>query len=258
MAGLVEYASSEEEEDLEEAFPLKVPTKPTIPTPAVEKAGNENSALISDSTQKNLAESATPKEQLADIGPVQQNAVPLGPSLPPVDEALMNEENDSGQAPASPYSANRALLRDLTLPSFPNMDIPPSPPGSPQPGANKKFEQFLELKKNGVHFNTKLEQSSALKNPSLMDKLMSFVEIDEGSQYSTTVATDLWDPNGFPEWAFKDKLRRSVEKLAKEKDAEKASGGRTAIDFVPSTAPVGGSTSSAGLSRVEKRKSGWR
>lgn len=213
---------------------------------------------MTTTAQNNRAEPAASKGQLAVIGLVQQNAVPLGPSLPPVDEAVINEEDESGQAPASPYSANRALLRDLTLPSVPNMDIPPSPPGSPQPGANKKFEQFLELKKKGVHFNAKLDQSSALKNPSLMDKLMGFVEIDEGSQYSTTVATDLWDPNGFPEWAFKDKLRRSVEKLAKDRDAERASGGRTAIDFVPSTAPVGGSTSGAGLSRGEKRKGGWK
>lgn len=202
---------------------------------------------------------AAAKEDTVVIGPVQQNAVPLGPSLPPVGEHLINEEDPSGQIPSSPYSANRALLRDLTLPSAPNMDIPPSPPGSPQPGANKKFDQFLELKKKGVHFNAKLEQSSALKNPSLMDKLMTFVEIDEGNQYSTTLPTDLWDPNGFPEWAFKDKLRRSVEKFAKEKEAEKASGGRTAVDFVPSTAPLGGSTSGAGgISRGEKRKGGWK
>lgn len=202
---------------------------------------------------------AAGKEDPVIIGPVQQNAVPLGPSLPPVGEPLINEEDLSGQTPSSPYSANRALLRDLTLPSVPNMDIPPSPPGSPQPGANKKFDQFLELKKKGVHFNAKLEQSSALKNPSLMDKLMTFVEIDEGNQYSTTLPTDLWDPNGFPEWAFKDKLRRNVEKFAKEKEAEKASGGRTAIDFVPSTTPLSGSTSgSGGISRGEKRKGGWK
>lgn len=140
------------------------------------------------------------------------------------------------------------------------MDIPPSPPGSPPPGANKKFDQFLELKKKGIHFNAKLEHSTALKNPSLMDKLMTFVEIDEQTQYSTTLPPDLWNPNAFPEWAFRSKLRKSRERLAKEKEAEKLIGGRTSVDFVPSTAanpaaismPVDG-----GLSRGEKRKGGW-
>ena len=174
-----------------------------------------------------------------------------------MEEAVVDDQDPTFR-PASPYSSNRALLRDLTLPSAPNMDIPPSPPGSPPPGANKKFEQFLELKKKGTHFNAKLEQSSALKNPSLMDKLMRFVEIDERHQYSTTLPTDLWNPADFPEWAFKDKLRKSNDKLAKEKEAERTSGNRTAVDFVASTSTVGHDTTmKGGLSKGEKRKSGW-
>lgn len=169
----------------------------------------------------------------------------------------MNAEDDSGNPPLSPYSANRALIRDLTLPSNPNLDIPPSPPGSPPIGANKKLDQFLALKKKGVHFNAKLEQSSGLKNPGLMDKLMSFVEIDAQSQYSTTLPTDLWDPTGFPECAFRDQLRKSHAKIAKEMEAEKSSGNRTAVDFISSTTTVlPGTSGSGGLSRGEKRKSG--
>ncbi|KAH7171119.1 HCNGP-like protein-domain-containing protein [Dactylonectria macrodidyma] len=255
MVGLVGYASSEEDEEIEEKELGEVQPKEaaaTAATPDQEaKSGNPNAAGDLEAT--------APKEDTNIIGPVQQNAVPLGPSLPPVGEPVVNEEDMLGQTPSSPYSANRALLRDLTLPSAPNMDIPLSPPGSPQPGANKKFEQFLDLKKKGIHFNAKLEQSSALKNPGLMDKLMAFAEIDDGNQYSTTLSTDLWDPNGFPDWAFKDKLRRSVERLAKEKELEKSSSLRTAVDFVPSTTPGGGTvTGTGGLSRGEKRKGGWK
>lgn len=203
-----------------------------------------------------LNESTISQEPVA-IGPVLQNATPLGPSLPPMEEPSMNESEPS-QPPLSPYSANRALLRDLTLPTVPNLDIPPSPPGSPSAGANKKFEQFLELKKKGVHFNAKLEQSAALKNPSLMDKLMNFVEIDEQSQYSTTLSSDVWDVNAFPQWAYRGKLKQAQEKASKEKEAEKSSGARAAIDFVPATMPAGGSISGGGISRGEKRKSGWK
>ncbi|KAH7163230.1 HCNGP-like protein-domain-containing protein [Dactylonectria estremocensis] len=252
MVGLVGYSSSEEDEEIEEKEVFEVRPK-RADAPAATPGEKVNSRSLTATGDSAL------KEDTVVIGPVQQNAVPLGPSLPPVGEPMINEENILGQTPSSPYSANRALLRDLTLPSAPNMDIPPSPPGSPQPGANKKIEQFLDLKKKGIHFNAKLEQSSALKNPGLMDKLMAFAEIDDGGQYSTTLPTDLWDPNGFPDWAFKDKLRRSVEKLAKEKELEKASNVRTTVDFVPSTAPGGGSTSGAGgLSRGEKRKGGWK
>ncbi|KAF4996007.1 hypothetical protein FGRMN_4755 [Fusarium graminum] len=253
MAGLVSYASSDEEEDIQEV-------NPPVTEEKVEPTNNE---VITKSQNKETVHATNvlaPESQSLDAaanGAVQQNSVPLGPSLPPMEEAVVGDQ-DPAYRPASPYSANRALLRDLTLPSAPNMDIPPSPPGSPPPGANKKFEQFLELKKKGTHFNAKLEQSSALKNPSLMDKLMKFVEVDERSQYSTTLPTDLWNPAAFPEWAFKDKLRKTHDKAMKDKELEKATGTRTAVDFVPPTTTAGQDTAArGGLSRGEKRKSGW-
>ncbi|KAM0437755.1 hypothetical protein ACHAPT_002120 [Fusarium lateritium] len=257
MAGLVGYASSDEEEEIEQVEkPVSAEKAPVTTAVATEPRKQEKEHATTSTLPEPISTSQS-NEPVA-IGPVQQNAVPLGPSLPPMDEAVIDDQ-DPAQRPSSPYSANRALLRDLTLPSAPNLDIPPSPPGSPPPGANKKFEQFLELKKKGTHFNAKLEQSSALKNPSLMDKLMKFVDIDERDQYSTTVSTELWDPGAFPERAFKDKLRKSREKLAKEKEAEKTSGGRTAIDFVPSTTtPSDTSAATGGLSRGEKRKGAWK
>ncbi|OBS26824.1 hypothetical protein FPOA_00767 [Fusarium poae] len=254
MAGLVGYASSDEEESTQAITPPQ--PKKNEPATITRDAGVES--RTQEAKKKSTASAPKPKSPGAvAVEPAQQNAVPLGPSLPPMEEAVMDDQ-DPAYRPASPYSANRALLRDLTLPSAPNMDIPPSPPGSPPPGANKKFEQFLELKKKGTHFNAKLEQSSALKNPSLMDKLMRFVEIDERHQYSTTLPTDLWNPTAFPEWASKDRLRKTNDKVTKEKDVERTSGTRTAVDFVPS-ASIGGhdTTIKGGLSKSEKRKSGW-
>lgn len=94
-----------------------------------------------------------------------------------------------------------------------------------------------------------------------MDKLLDFVGIDEAGQYETTLPKELWDPRGFPEWAFRDKLSKSREKIAKEKEADRAAGSRTAIDFVPSNASSSGGASSlpGGISaRGEKRKGGWK
>ena len=153
---------------------------------------------------------------------------------------MEDEGSPSGQAPTSPYSANRALLRDLTLPTAPNLDIPPSPPGSPPPGLNAKFDQFIDLKrKKGTHFNARVAQSAALKNPALMDKLLGFVGMDPGfddgndgtEQYATTLPSDLWDPKGFPEWAFRGQLRRSQDRVQKEK----ARGTGQGVEFVPAS-----------------------
>jgi hypothetical protein len=119
----------------------------------------------------------------------------------------------------------------------------------------------LQLKQKGIHFNSKLEQSTALRNPALMDKLLDFVGIDEMGQYETTLPKELWDPRGFPEWAFRDKLSKSREKIAKEKEVDRTASGRTAIEFVSSNSSSSGAATGlpGGLSsRGEKRKGGWK
>jgi len=171
--------------------------------------------------------------------PMPEKAAPLvGPFLEPTDLSteLRVPEDDETMAPPSPSSANRALLRDLTLPTIPNYDIPPSPPGSPMESTNSKFKHFLELKKQGVHFNEKLAKSSALKNPSLMQKLMDFSDIDEAGQYATTLAKDLWNPAGFPEYAYKEELAKSQQRILKKKEDEKTRGRRESVEFVSATA----------------------
>lgn len=159
----------------------------------------------------------------------------MGPSLPPM--SPLAEELPESYPNLSPYSAERSLIRDLTLPPLPNLDIPPSPPGSPSSSTNAKFTHFLALKRTGVHFNEKLAKSAALKNPSLMQKLMKFADVDEPAQYATTLPKELWDPSAFPEWAYKEELGKSQQLLLKKREEEKARGQREAVEFVAATAP---------------------
>ena len=156
----------------------------------------------------------------------------IGPSIP-VENIAENEELSARQ---SPYSANYNMIRDLTLPTVPNLEIPPSPPDSPSPGMEKKFAHFLELKKQGVHFNEKLARSSALKNPALLQKLMASAGMEESDQYKTTLPRALWDPSGFPPWAYKEELAQSQQKLLATKEEECKKVKRDALDFVPASA----------------------
>jgi hypothetical protein len=153
-----------------------------------------------------------------------------GPAPPPFDSAQLPNDQPSG--PSSPYSTSRALIQDLTLPPVPNMDIPPSPPGSPNPAANAKFEHFLSLKKQGVHFNSKLASSSSLKNPSLLKKMMEHAGINEQSQYNTSLSTELWDPSSLPEWGFKEELLRVQQDARQKLDEKNAAGQRSSVEFV--------------------------
>jgi hypothetical protein len=124
------------------------------------------------------------------------------------------------------------LIQDLTLPPVPNLDIPPSPPGSPDPAANAKFEHFLSLKKQGVHFNAKLANSSSLKNPSLLKKMMNHAGIDEQSQYDTALPADLWSTSKLPKWGFKEEVLRAQQEIRQQREEKKSAGQRSSIDFV--------------------------
>ena len=182
----------------------------------------------------------------------EANGFLVGPAGPP---AASSPEDGTQSAPLSPYSANRAAIRSLTVPSIPMLDIPSSPPGSPPPGVEKKFQHFLHLKKQGIHFNEKLACSSALKNPSLLQKLMDYAGLDEQDQYNTTLPKHIWDPKGFPPWAFKEDLGRSQQEVTKKKEEERARTQRESIDFVSANnsgqssrgATPGASTGAKGL-----------
>ncbi|KAF8416708.1 HCNGP-like protein-domain-containing protein [Tirmania nivea] len=119
---------------------------------------------------------------------------PVGPSLPPQSSATSPYPTSLSPSPAppgSPYSHTRAQIHTLTLPhTIP--PIPPSPPGTPPPHTSSKFHIFLSLKRAGTHFNQKLSQSSSLRNPRLLEKLMGFVGI----------STEIGDPEiGGKEWS---------------------------------------------------------
>ncbi|CAF9924580.1 MAG: hypothetical protein HETSPECPRED_005604 [Heterodermia speciosa] len=225
MAGLVAYVSSgEEDEDTRNE---------TAGSRDIDRAKNVKHGSLESSTPDtingahgSLTSSAVPLEQGKTDGDV------LGPAGPPDDSALMG---DTSSAPQSPYSANRAAIRNLTLPTVPNLDIPLSPSGSPPPGMEKKFDHFLELKKQGVHFNEKLAKSSALKNPSLLQKLMASAGVDEQDQYNTTLPVEIWNPKGFPTWAYKEELAKSAQEITKKRDEESSRLQRESIDFVSAT-----------------------
>ncbi|KAJ5670245.1 uncharacterized protein N7477_005608 [Penicillium maclennaniae] len=157
----------------------------------------------------------------------------LGPATGPRPVAQPQSPDDRERFDrSSPFSASRALIQDLTLPPVPNLDIPPSPPGSPNPVANAKFEHFLSLKEQGIHFNAKLANSSSLKNPSLLKKMMEHAGIDEQSQYDTTLPVNLWSTSNLPKWGFKEELLRAQQQLRQQMEDKKASGQRSSIGFV--------------------------
>ena len=170
-----------------------------------------------------LASATVSREAPASPGPLV-----AGP--PPQHEPT----STTSSPPTSPYTSERALIHSLTLPLTPTFTIPPSPPGSPRPSAAKKVSHFLELKAQGVHFNAKLAQSRALRNPSLLQSLSTFAGLDGGDvQYRSTlpVGTGAVPEGGFPTWAYWEALNKRQEDITLAKTK-----GRTEVQFVPGKA----------------------
>ncbi|KUJ22403.1 HCNGP-domain-containing protein [Mollisia scopiformis] len=232
MASLVNYGSSDEDDSIQDESPLVDTMSGAVSNP---DAIRDTMSNIRIDNQPNANHSNGVHSSSHRHPPLPEPDAPLlGPTIAQADVGELLED-DTTMAPQSPYSSNRALLRDLTLPTIPNYNIPSSPPGSPQESTNAKFKHFLQLKKQGVHFNEKLAKSSALKNPSLMQKLMDFSSIDEAGQYESTLSKELWNPNSFPTYAYKEELAKSQQKILKRSEEEKQRGQREAVDFVPAS-----------------------
>lgn len=107
-----------------------------------------------------------------------------------------------------------------------------------------------------MHFNDKLAKSSALKNPSLLRKLMDFVAIEEQDQYASTLPKDLWDPTVFPPWAYKEELAKAQQNLLTKREEERARKQREAIDFVPES--LSATSSRGGTPITSAGRGGWR
>ena len=157
----------------------------------------------------------------------------IGPTMAVEATAEQSGQAESQSPPLSPYSAQRAAIRRLTLPPIPNFDIPPSPPGSPSQATTAKFERFLELKAQGIHFNEKLEKSSALRNPALFRKLMDYAGISEEDQYCSTLPDEMAVPTKFPDWASPEELAKAQQQATLRREEEIANGQRTSVEFVP-------------------------
>ena len=132
------------------------------------------------------------------------------------------------------------------MPPIPNFDIPDAPPPPPPDSGEAavlasttaKFERFLALKQQGVHFNERLMQSSSLRNPSLLPKLMEFAGIGLEDSYASTLGEEVGGvPVKWPEECYVEGLiganARREERRAAEKDR---------VEFVPAAGKRGASS----------------
>ncbi|EER36703.1 conserved hypothetical protein [Histoplasma capsulatum H143] len=238
MLGLTAYASSSEDEaESSPSLTVQKITQPANFSADTAAQITENGPFVFQEPIPTATAASIEEDDIPRIGPFHPSQLPSPTNDNNIGPQLLSHKS-------SPFSTNRALLRDMTLPPVPNLDIPPSPPGSPNPTASQKFAHFLSIKRQGVHFNEKLANSSSLRNPSLLTKLMEHAGIDAQAQYATSLPKELWDPVGIlPPWGYKEELLKSQQEIRRKVEEKKALGQREAIEFVPGSGGGGVSLS---------------
>ncbi|CAD7971750.1 unnamed protein product [Amoebophrya sp. A25] len=75
---------------------------------------------------------------------------------------------------------------------FAHVELPPTPPGSPDPGLTARMERFMDLKARGKHLNDAIEASVDYQNPYILEKVIKLFDIDE---YCTNFPPEQFDPS---------------------------------------------------------------
>ncbi|PYH76139.1 hypothetical protein BO82DRAFT_396357 [Aspergillus uvarum CBS 121591] len=173
------------------------------------------------------------KETRLEHGSMPEDRPVFGPSHESPHDAQKSSPTDY-----ITLSASRTIIHDLTLPPVPNLDIPPSPPSSPDPSADAKFAHFLSLKKQGVHFNEKLSGSASLRNPSLLKAMMNHAGIDNRAQYQAALPPAIWNAPDLPSWGFMEEIRQAQRDIQGTMEERRPARSREEIAFVAATSSL--------------------
>lgn len=250
MNGLVGYGSSSEDED--EVLP---PTAATTEAPS-SLVGHDISTKVNGTTRDAQTRTESEATATAAAAPITE---PLqGPMLGPVmpTELVATEYEDDSPEDSLPMS-ERDVLRYLTQPLRPMSSIPPEPSEPADPAVTAKFKRFLELKSQGIHFNEDLATKISFKNPSLFASLLERANVSSQAQYSSTLPSNVFSHNSFPDWAYKESLLKSQQAISADVEAAKRSQsavGKRTIEFT-SAGRGGGISSRESLpGNLSKRK----
>ncbi|KAI5291829.1 hypothetical protein KEM52_000058 [Ascosphaera acerosa] len=259
--GLGAYGSSSEDE---------APSSPHRPQPPEARNAPSGVTILRPASESRPAH-LSPAPATGHPAELDQRPV-LGPSLPAADAAQSalaepDDEPDAattqlaqgapdGSDPAQPPPSSSSSpppppppaaataadeLRRLTMPPVQDWAIPPSPPGSPPAADSARFARFLDAKKTGQHFNEKLAQNSALKNPGLFLRLLDHVGLPPDAQYASTLPPDLWDPlRDLPRWGRAAEQSQRQQEVGEARAAAMKREGRSEVQFVSARGSAGG------------------
>ncbi|XP_002742008.1 SAP30-binding protein-like isoform X2 [Saccoglossus kowalevskii] len=117
-----------------------------------------------------------------------------------------------------------------------NIELPAEPPGRCSNHLQEKFSTYF---KKGFNLNAMIQKRKDFRNPSIYEKLISFLGIDE---FGTNYPKDMFDPHGWTEESYYEALAKSQKEDMARRGKEMKE--RTKVEFVSDDG-------------TKKRKSKW-
>ncbi|KAJ3053168.1 SAP30-binding protein [Rhizophlyctis rosea] len=217
----IEYSDSEDEQDSPSPVPKPAAAPKPQPTAELKKESSPTTGPQSDNETSSTASQITtthvkvesPAKSIDEVNkeePVESQEAPLQ-SERPVATSRTGEHSD--EEIGRPFDDGtrtshmiRNLLREAINPSTHGYSIPPEPEGECDPAMQDKITKWLQLKAKGTLFNERLTRTHAFRNPSIMSKMIEFLDVDEiGSNYSK----ESFDPHGFPPELYYDQILKA-------------------------------------------------
>ena len=172
-----------------------------------------------------------------------KSSLPLPPSQEVLDEASRSSETAFDSSPSS----SPPLFLPLN-----NAHLPPEPTGRCSKELQEKVLALLEKEERlGLDLNNHLQGRKDFRNPSIYEKLVAALNLDE---FGTNFPEHLYDPKSWGEESDYKNLLEAQKKAYEKKEKAKL-GERTKIEFVKGTKRPAGVA--AGDGGKKARRSKW-
>ena len=134
-----------------------------------------------------------------------------------------------------------------------SVKLPPEPEGRCSKMLQEKIIKMFERKNAGMDVNEYVQKKKAFRNPSIYEKLVSYIGIDE---HGTNYPKHIYDPAIWGPESFYEELAKTQKEFNDKKEKEKKDANRAKVEFVSGTKKPPGSAQVINAT-VPEKKSKW-
>lgn len=191
-------------------------------------------SYVGDDSDEDISTDEEENEETPQAKSAASNLVSAENSLSSTGSNSPNSVNESGEQ----SDATREITDTVRLPA--------EPEGRCSKSLQEKIARMIEKKKKGLNVNEYVQSKKEFRNPSIYEKLVNFIGINE---HGTNFPKKLYDPTIWGPESHYDNLAKVQKEYHDRKEKEKLK--RAHVDFVTGVKKTEGSGSGS------EKKSKW-